>query len=89
VLPVVQALQGRLQPDLEVAFGMGNGSFCGLYGLLESVGGHLSGSTFGIRVQTSPSHREIMTARRTQTREVHDSDITLHLIDCRSDPLGG
>jgi hypothetical protein len=61
VLPVSDALQGRLQPDPEVAFGMSNGSFYGLSCLLESVGGHLSDSTLRIRVQVSPSHKKIMT----------------------------
>jgi hypothetical protein len=74
VLPVSQALQGGIQPDLEIAFGMGNGSFYGLCGLLESVGGHLSNSTLRIRVQVSPWHKQIMTAE-APTREVHDANI--------------
>jgi hypothetical protein len=62
VLPVPEALQGGVQPDLEIAFGLGNGGLYSLCGLLESVGGHLSDSTLGIRVQVSPSHKQIMTA---------------------------
>jgi hypothetical protein len=64
---VSEGLQGSLYPDLEIALGVGNGGFYGLRGLLESVGGHLSGSALGIRVQVTPSHKQIMTAEAPTT----------------------